>query len=176
MNLTKIRLWPYAVISLAQLFLMPIFNTSLRLSFLIPCLVVLFYQRTFIFCLWSSFFSGLLLELLSSESFLGLYVTSYCCAAAIIYPQKKHFFADNLSTLPILTCLTSVCVTFSQVLLIYIFQKEVLLNWSWFATNILFMPFFDSAYAFFLFLMPTILFGKRRRHGKDFFMHRSNMD
>lgn len=176
MNLAKIRLWPYFAISTTLLLLAPVGAPSAKLSFLIPCLVTLFYQKPLIVCLWSAFAFGLLLDILSSSAFLGLHVTSFCAATAIIYQQKRHFFADNLSTLPILTFLTSALATAVQVVLIYIFQKEVVLGLKWFITNILLMPLFDSAYAFILFLLPSLVFGKPRRRGGDFFLNSSNMD
>ena len=176
MNLAKKYLWPYLLLSIALHLIMPLFHSSFRVSFLVPLLVILYYQKPLIFCLWMSFLCGLLLDLLSSERFFGIYTSSYCCATALIYPQKKHFFADNLSTLPLLTFFTSGLITGAQILLIYIFQRKIPLNWYWFATNILIMPLVDSMYAFFLFLMPSLLFGKRRRHGKDYFIHRPNLE
>lgn len=176
MNLFKVKVWPYMVVSLGLLFLMPIFHPSFRVLFLLPCLVVLCYQRPFIFCLWASFLCGILLDILSSERFMGLYVTSYCGAVALLYPQKRHFFADNVSTLPILTFICSIFVSCIQLLLIYIFQKSVLLNWAWFTTNMLFMPVFDAIFAFVIFLLPKMLFGKPRRRGNDYFMHHTNIE
>lgn len=173
MNLSKVRLLPYALTSLIFILLSPVFYPTARLSYLIPCLIILFYQKPLISCLWASFFAALFLDLLSSNTFLGLHVTSYCAATAIMYPQKRHFFADNLTTLPILTFLTSIAVTAFQGVLVHVFQGKATFGAAWYLTNLLFMPLLDSAYAFTVFLLPFLLFGKPRRHGNDFFLHKS---
>lgn len=172
-SLAKIRLWPYVLVSLLFILLLPVFYPAARLSFLVPCIVVLFYQKRLIVCLWASFMAGFLLDLFSSATFFGLHVTSLCLATAFIYPQKRHFFADSLSTLPILTFLMTVLSTVLQVAFMHIFQSGAAIGAPWFFTNILAMPLFDSAYAFCLFLLPSLLLGKPRRHGKEFFLHTS---
>lgn len=176
MNLARITLWPYVVGSILMSLFGPVFFPGARLSFLIPSLVVLFYQRRLSFCLWAAFGLGLLLDTLSSSPSLELHVISFCTATALIYPQKRHFFADNISTLPILTFITSVTITLTQVAIAYIFQSKMIMGVDWVVTNLVLMPFFDSIYAFLLFQIPYLLIGKPRRRGRDFFLHSSKMD
>lgn len=173
MNLIKIRLWPYILFSLAMVLFSPVLLPSFRLLFFVPCIVVLLYQKPLFSCLWMSFGFGLLLDLLSADNFLGLHVTSYCATTALMYPQKKHFFADTLSTLPILTVITSLSITLFQSVIVYIFQKSVTLGAAWAFTNLVIMPLLDGVYAFTVFLVPSLIFGKRRRYGSDFFMRSS---
>jgi rod shape-determining protein MreD len=122
-----------------------------------------------------AFFFGLLLDFLSSSSFLGLNVTSYCAATALLYPQRRNFFADNVSTLPLLTFFSAVSLTMLQLILTYIFERHILITLEWAITNIVLFPLFDSMYAFAVFLLPSMLFGKRRRYGNDFFMSSTRM-
>lgn len=172
MNLSKIRFWPYICLSTLCFLLTPVFFPSLHLSFFVPCLIVAFYQKKLIEVLWLAFGFGLLLDLSTSHSFFGLYTSSYCLAVAILYPQKKHFFADYLTTLPVLTFLAAALVTLVQATLFYMLQKNVVLGGAWFLTDILVMPLLDACYAFIIFLLPSLLFGKQRRYGSDYFLQR----
>lgn len=171
MNLSKAPLLPYVILSLALTLFSPIFFPEVRLFYLLPCLIVLYYQKTLFFCLWASFAIGLALDLLAPGHFIGLQVTSTCAATTLMYAQKRHFFADNLSTLPLLTFFTSIVATLLELALAYIFHKKIILGNSWFLTNLLFMPLLDGAYAFIFFVLPGIVFGKPRQRGADFFLH-----
>lgn len=176
MNLAKIRLFPYLLLSISLTLLTPIFSPSARFFFLVPCIVIIFYQKSFVASLWSAFACGAFLDLLSTSSIPGLFVTSYCAAAALLYHQKRHFFADNLSTLPLLTILMSITTTIFQALLAYTFHKNTSLNAGWYITNIMILPLFDGAYAFLFFIAPGLVFGKPRRRGSDFFLRSSTQD
>ena len=87
-----------------------------------------------------------------------------------IYQQKRHFFADSLSTLPVMTFLFSSLSSFFLGILLYNIELINIFSWRWIATDLLLMPLVDAAYAFCLFILPPLLIGKPRRKGKDYFL------
>lgn len=170
MSLTKIKLWPYVIFSLLMILITPSLTTCLQLFFLVPCIVICFYQRSFLTCLWISFGFGLFIDLLSSDLF-GLNILVYCLAVAILYRYKKHFFADSNSTLPICCFLFSSLCAILQILITYALDREIGMGMNWILSNTVIMPCLDALYAFFIFQVPTLIFGKRRSYGKDYFFN-----
>lgn len=164
MNLSKKNL-PFAFFSTLFFTLFtPAITPSLRLMFFVPFLVILFYQKTFSVSLWMAFFCGLIIDLLSIQSPFGFYALNYTLTAAIIFPQKRNFFADHLSTLPIMTLLFSSLATLLQAIFLYIFSSYIHINLWWVFTDLIIMPLFDGLYAFIWFiLVPMILPKKSRR-------------
>lgn len=142
----------------------------LRLSFFAPALVITCYKRALPACLWSAFFCGLILDLLSSQPRLGIHALNFCLTLLVLYPQKRNFFADSISTLPIMTFLFASISSLTMALLLYSIEMANVLSWHWILTDMLFMPALDAAYAFCCFTLPVLLFGKRRRRAKDYFL------
>jgi rod shape-determining protein MreD len=150
----------------------PVLFPGWRLMAFAPCLVIIYYQKSYLASLWLSTACGLFLDVLSSHSNLGLYAVSFCLTTAVLYGQQKHFFADSLSTLPLMTFLFSFISTIIQAIMLYVFEAENIFSWAWAATDLLIMPLLDALYAFVCFLLPAVCFGKPQRRGKDYFMER----
>jgi rod shape-determining protein MreD len=112
---------------------------------------------------------GLILDLLSSHTRLGIHALNFCITLLVIYPQKRNFFADSLTTLPIMTFLFASLSTLIMVFLVYGLEMNDVLSWHWVITDLLIMPAADAAYAFCCFILPGLIFGKPRRRGKDYF-------
>lgn len=138
-----------------------------------PLLVILFYKKTFFVCLWWTFACGIFMDLLASHAQFGLYAVNYCATTALLYGQRRNFFADSLSTLPLMTFFFSVSSTLIQAGLVFTFEKENVFSWQWAATDLIYMPALDSVYAFTFFIFPSLCFGKRPRRGKDYFLERN---
>lgn len=147
----------------------PVLFPTYHLIFFSPFLIILFYQSSYLACLWSALLCGIIIDLLSSDMRLGLYGIIFCLTTALLYNQKRNFFADSLSTLPIMTYLFSLIFTIIQALSLYILEKESILSWKWILTDLVFMPGLDALYAFIVFILPAIFFGKMPRRGKDYF-------
>lgn len=171
MNLSFFLLWPYTLFSISCSLLCPLLFSKARIFFFIPNLIVMFYQKTLTSCLWASFAFGLFLDLIS-DSFFGLNTLTLCLMTTIIYPQKKLFFPDNPSTLPILTFLASDLIFLQQAAFVYVFEKNISISSIGLFSNLFIMPFFDMVYAFCLFLLPQLLLQKKRRRGNDYFLMR----
>jgi len=149
----------------------PVWFPHLRLLFFVPFLVVAFYQKPLKTCLWLAVICGLFSDLLSAYSRLGVHSLSFCLTTFLIYSQRRNFFADNLSTLPIMTFLFSSLSTLILGIAWYSIEMQSVFSWSWAFSDLLILPAADALYAFICFILPGILFGKRQRRGKDYFLH-----
>jgi rod shape-determining protein MreD len=169
-NLENKSLIGVFVITLFFLLSMPILLPSWRLLFFAPFLVVIYYQKSYTVSLWVSFLCGLFVDLLSSDRHLGMHAIDYSIATWLLYPQRRHFFAENLSTLPLMTLLFSLVSTGVLMGLIAIFEEPLSLSWQWGLTDFLYLPVADGCYAFLLFILPSVLLGRAPRRGQDYFM------
>lgn len=147
----------------------PVILPQIRLYFFAPYLIVLLYKRPLINCLWGALGCGLLIDALSAYQHLGLHALNYTLTLALLYRQRRHFFADSPSTLPIMTYLFSAVSTAIQIPLLYVFEQKLRINSHWIRTDLLLMPLFDAVYAFCVFILPFWVFGKPRLKGKDYF-------
>ncbi len=169
-NLAYKGLKPTFLISLLFTLFSPILLPSARLMFFAPFLIVTFYQRPLKICLLWALFLGLLIDLLSSYHRFGITAFNYVLCAFILYPQKRHFFADRLSTLPLMTFCFSTLSLFVHYLIQQAFEKPLPFSWHWMATDAIIMPLFDAANAFIFYIAPAVLIGGRPRRGKDYFL------
>jgi len=128
------------------------------------------YQKRLQTCLWYAFAGGLILDLLSSSPRLGMYAFAFCTASLVLYPQRRNFFADSLSTLPIMTFAFSSLSTLVLATLFYVIEMQNMFSGKWIFTDLIAMPVADGAYAFVVFVLPALLFGKRIRRGKEYFL------
>jgi rod shape-determining protein MreD len=160
------------VFCLSATLISPSLFPQLRLLFFAPFLVCAFYQKTLQTTLWLAFACGICLDLLSSHSRLGLYAMGFCLTTAILYPQKRNFFADSLSTLPIMTLLFGSLSTLILGVLLYSLEMRNVFSWHWVLTDLILMPSLDACYAFSCFIFPALFLGKPLRKGKDYFLIR----
>lgn len=151
---------------------LPSFFPSTRLYSLVPFLVIAFYQKSLVQCLWLGLGCGLFLDALSSNTHLGIHALAYCFTVFCLHPLRKIFFADSLSTLPIMTFLFSFLTTFSIALLLYSIEMQNVFSWTWLSTDLFLMPLTDSLYAYIFFVIPSMIFSKPQRRSKDYFFTR----
>lgn len=141
-----------------------------KLNFMAPFVIISCYQKSRQTCLWMAFLCGIVLDLLTPLQHFGLYALDFCLALLILYPQRRNFFADSPSTLPIMTFFYSFLCTLIMGLLMYGMETRNPFSWPWAFTDLLLLPAVDSLYAFFCFIVPCFFFGKPRRRGKDYFI------
>lgn len=170
MNLSqKSPFWVFCG-TFTALILMPVLLPQVRLLFLVPFLIIVYYQKSYAKALWLSFLCGLILDLLNSHLLFGFYALNYTLTTGILYGQRRNFFADSLSTMPLMAFFFALTSTLIQLLLIYIFDRELALSWKWALTDLFLMPLADALYAFSCFILPFYLFGKKPRRGNDYFL------
>jgi len=90
----------------------------------------------------------------------------------ILFNQRRNFFGDSLSTIPILTYLFSAVCTLLQGILINLFDKQSIFSLPWFGYDLLVMPAFDALFGWCLINLPTLIFRKKPKRGKDYFTTR----
>jgi rod shape-determining protein MreD len=147
----------------------PIVAPTLRLNFFAPFLIICLYRFTLPKCLAMALLSGLILDILATDTRIGLNALGFCLTLAILYPQKRNFFADSLSTLPLMTFFFGVISSFIMATLMYSIEMQSIISLPWIFIDGLLMPFFDACYALLIFIVPGILFGKPIRRGQDYF-------
>ncbi|MEI8125194.1 MAG: rod shape-determining protein MreD [Parachlamydiaceae bacterium] len=172
MNLdSKSLLWTFGICLILTL-TAPVIYPSARLLFFSPFIIVVIYQKTLTVSLGYAFLCGLLIDLLSPSPRLGMHALDFSLATGMLYSQQRNFFADSLSTLPLMTFFFSVLSSaISPVLLVTIGTQNIF-SLDWVFTDVFFMSAIDAVYAFVLFIVPFMLFGKQRRSGKDYFLEK----
>lgn len=169
MLLDKKRLLYVFLVALLLTLFTPVIFPALRLLFFAPVVVIAIYQRSLIGACWVALGCGLILDLLYAQDRFGPYTLSLVAATPIIYFQKRHFFADKLVTLPIMTFLYSVAVTSIQLVYIAAVERSVYFSMSWVITDLVLLPVLDSFVAFVLFIAPSFLLGNKPRKGEEYF-------
>lgn len=160
MNLTRKSLSFAFLITLCTTLFFPF----LKIYAFAPFLIITYYKKPLITSLWIALFCGLFLDILSPNSRLGINLVSFTLATTLLHGQQKNFFADTISTLPLMTFFFSVLTTLFSAIL-----YSIPLHIQWIFTDLLFFPFIDALYAFAVFILPSLLFGKRRLRGEDYF-------
>lgn len=147
-------------ITLVTVLCVPVLFPSMRIMFFAPFLVILYYQKSFLTCLWSAFLAGLLLDLLSAHTHLGLYAGNYMLTTWVLYNQRRNFFADNLSTLPLMTFQFAVASTLIEWGSLLAFERKLEFSLSWVMTDLFLMPMLDAVYCFVVFVIPALIFSR----------------
>ena len=149
---------------------MPLLFPALRLFYFVPVLITAYYQKPLTTCLWYSILCGLLLDFLSTNDRLGMHSLAYSISTLILYGKKRNFFADSLSTLPLMTYFFSASSTFVLAILMQLFEIKTIFSWRWILADFLVMPLADALFAFLFFIVPALLIGKPPKKGKDYFL------
>lgn len=135
-----------------------IFFPYLRLSAFAPFLAILYNRTTVSKALWISFGCGIIIDLISSHTRLGIYALNFVLTTALLYPQRKHFFEEKASALSLFATLIAALSTLLQFFLISIFDKGVPLSLTTLFSDVVLMSIFDGVYAFLWFTCPMKLY------------------
>lgn len=163
MHLTRcpiVALLPLAIIAML---LLPGLVPSLKLFFLVPIIIIAYYQFSYVGCLWISMGSGILVDILSVNSFFGVNAFVYCTATMLLYPWRRYFFADRASTLPLMTILFSVISTVIFIASASLFQSKRIISWPLIGSDLIIMPICDGLYAYLCFILPFQLYKEFKR-------------
>lgn len=145
--------------------LLTLFVPSLTLQLFTPFLVYIFYRCSKGEALGWSLGCGLILDLLSPHTTLGLFATNYVSVTALLYDRKQHFFIDNLSTFPLMTFIYSSLSTLILALFV-----QVPLSLPLIATDFILLPLADALIALICYTLPYMYLGPKRRRGEDYFL------
>lgn len=169
-TLSRKRLDLVLIFSFLATLIIPVYFPYGRLLFFAPALIITYYKKNLIQSLWISLLCGLLMDLLSDNERFGLHTLAYCSTTLLLYKQRQHFFADSLSTLPLMTFFFASLSTLILATLLYTFENRAVYSVKWFFIDLLLLPSLDAIYAFSLFILPPLFMGKRPKKGKDYFM------
>lgn len=117
--------------------------------------------------LWTSLGVGLIIDLFSSSPLFGAHAFAYTLTTLLLYSQKKHFFPDSLSTIPILTYFFSL-LSSTLLLMSTLLMVSLPLTFSSFATDFVIFPFLDALYAFLVF---TLLPFNPKKTKREYFLN-----
>jgi len=174
MNLAKKNPFLLFLFSFLLTILMPVIVPSFTIAYLVPCIVVLFYTKSLIACLWGALGCGFILDILSPHAHLGLYASNFTITAALLYRQKQHFFSDKATTLPLMTFFFSLLSTLFHTFFVGMFEEKITVTRNWILFDLLLLPAYDGVFAFSVFILPFLVLGKQIRKGDDYFMPQSN--
>lgn len=158
MSLAKRSLSLLFLTTLLLSLFMPVLAPRVNLLYFAPFLIVSYYQKKLLPCLWYAAGCGLILDILSSEVRIGFFALSFSLTTLVLYQQKQYFFADNASTLPIMTYLFSALATAIHMVLAYALAGGAFLSAEWIVTDLVFLPIGDAAFAFLAFaVLPRLV-------------------
>lgn len=175
MNLTRCLKIPFFLIALLSSVLVPPVWPEAKIYFFVPFLIITYYQLTFVNCLWVSIACGTIVDCLSVHSFFGLNAFVYCLSTSILHSQRTHFFADRLSTLPLMTALFSIIATLFFMLSAIFLEDKQLLSWHLIYTDLIIMPGSDALYGWICFVLPLQLITEFKRQKQSYRRRSSNI-
>lgn len=172
MDRTKLLL----VYSLSLAIITPVLFPQLTFFFFAPFLVITYYKKPLITCLWLSLFCGLFIDLLSSQTRLGLHALNYCIVTKILYSRKFLLFEDSISTIPLNTFFFAVLSTLIQVCLLNAFGKDIVISWQWIKSDLFWMSLWNACYAIVAFSIPSFFLPKPPHKRTRLFSLKENTD
>lgn len=152
MERTNLRL--FAAFSVA--FLLQAYAPLPPLAFFIPPLIISIYIKPYTGALWLALVCGLVLDLMGTQSHLGVHATAYLLTMAALYGQKRNFFQDSLSTVPIMTFFFSALATVLTALFVNLLGSPISLTKEWLFQDVFLFSLLDALYGFILFTLPAV--------------------
>ncbi len=132
-------------------------------NYFTPFLICMIYRSDKNRALWLAAACGFILDLFSSYTHFGFYSVSNVVALWLFYGMRRHFFADHLTTLPILTALYSLLLTTIELLLLFLLDQGISLTWQWMVFDGIVLSVADALYALLGFVLPLWLLMRLRR-------------
>ena len=143
----------------------PVFLPKLHLFYFVPYLVISFYQLPRHAVLWRAYFSGIIIDLLSSSPLFGLTSLNYSIVCWVLYGQTRNFFEDKPSTLPLMTFLFSFLSTLFSAITLLFFKDPITFSGTWIVTDLIGMSLADAFYALLVFSLPfQLTYSLRKLH------------
>lgn len=152
-------------IALLSTLLGPLLFPKLHLFYFVPYLVTCFYRLPRRAVLWRAYFSGVIIDLLSSSPLFGLTSLNYAVVSWLLYGQTRNFFEDKPSTLPLMTFLFSFLSTIFSAITLLFFRDPITFSGTWIVTDLIGMSLVDALYALLVFSLPfQLTYSLRKLH------------
>lgn len=121
---------------------------------LIPLLVFSYYFFSFSACLLFSLGCGLFIDLLSIQMQVGSHSFVFFITTCFLYEQKKRFFSEKITTIPLLTFLFSSLSTFVLFCFSRLLYSSFRISFQSLLTDVFLLPLLDALFAFLFFVFP----------------------
>jgi hypothetical protein len=141
----------------------PLFFPSLHFLFFAPYLVIVCYKRSLYHTLRHALYCGVIHDLFSASPLLGLTSLNYCLTVFILFPQRRNFFEENSSTLPLMTYLFSFLSTGINGLLLLFAGNAISPSFIGIFIGLFLMPLMDAAFALAFYSLPFKIYSKFSR-------------
>lgn len=169
MNLVRQNKWLIFLAVLGIFLLFPSRFGALSLFPFAPFLVVTFYQYNYPNSLWAACLCGVIQDLFSSHDLFAVHTLAYCAATALLYRQRRNFFPDRLTTLPLMVFFFCFTVLIIVTLLTKASLQPGHFGKEFLSIDMILWPLQESAWSAVLFVAPLWLLGKRHRRASEYF-------
>lgn len=167
------REWIHTILAfglaLTLMLVMPAF-IGMRLTFFAPFLIIQYYKRPLVGSVWFSMVCGVIMDLMASQQWFGMWALNYSLTTLILYRLRHRFFSDSVSTVPLMTAFFGIFSTCIQFFLLLVFERGVTLDLHGFVTDLFLMPVLDGVYAYVFFIAPGIFMPRLKK--REYFMER----
>lgn len=157
------------MLAFACLVFLPFLGLPFRLHYFIPPLVIAVYQRSSPACLLFALLCGLCMDIVCASGRFGVYPFAYMCSVTVLIRCKSYFFSDSLSTLPVLTGIGAAVASIALLLVSTVSGRYTGIGMHLIITDGILMSLLDAGYSYFVFILPAVVLGKRRRGAKEYF-------
>lgn len=154
--------------SLFLCLLFPLFFPSSQLPLFAPFLVLCYYKRPLLACLWWSFACGVISDLFSAHSPFGIHAINFCVATLLLYRTQYYFFEDGRISLPLMTAIFSCVFLLLQTGLLMLAGDSIVISWEWAADALVQVPLQGALFAALAYSLPAYLLAhlRRRRYAR----------
>ncbi len=135
-----------------------IFFPHIHLFTFAPFLALLVIRKQLIPTLWIAAFSGLTLDLLSSNFRFGLYGTAFFLTVLTIFKLKNLFFEERPHALALFSALVALIFTLIESSLLSFFGHPPPFTSKTLSCDLLLMPLLDGVLSFLWFSIPLKLY------------------
>lgn len=151
---TNKRLVIAFAITCMMLLICNVWLLHLHLVYFAPFIALTYYEKSKISALWYSVLCGFIMDCLSSQAHFGLFTLNYCLTTMLLYELKPLFFADRLTTIPVISSCFAATTTILQFILIDIFGGAFNFTLQWLIIDVLLMSIVDGIYGLICFALP----------------------
>lgn len=159
----RFPLWLAFLITTFSLILSSIYLPNLRILWFSPCLVLVYQKKNLATSLWIATVLGLILDLFSFSTRMGLYSLLMGVTSLICFPIRMRLFEGRFFSLSIYTAMISAVFGFLELL-----QFPHLIGPINLLSITVILPWIDALYGLLFFSCPLLLlnyFFERSPHG-----------
>lgn len=130
-----------------------------------PLLALLYHRFPLDRCLLLGALCGLYMDLITPDLRLGIQGLGYVLTTLLLFPHKRHFFADKPLSICLFTALISLVSTLILWILLPLSGHPFTLSKMLLVTDLICLPCIDMVYAFLCFCCPLILYSSIKKRG-----------